>query len=155
MWLFLGSFRFPFLYFSDNLKLHPVAITAGWVACLCLLCMPVCPPAYLPVWGWIKEYSVFPYCRLPLLLLLWPSIVSCLETDRKEVLSSSLYTVLSPLLHAFFLPLSIRLFTSISQTLYPLHVFVFFSFLISNMLSLSSRIHSTDSSFHTMLVVSG
>lgn len=54
-------------------------------------------PAYLSVCVWIKEYSVFPYCRLPLLLLLWPSIVSCLVTARKEVLSTSLYTALSPL----------------------------------------------------------
>lgn len=65
--------------------------------CVCVLCMPVCLPAYLSVCDWIKEYSVFPYCRLPPLLLLWPSIVSCLETDRKEsAVRPFIYFPLSP-----------------------------------------------------------
>lgn len=103
-----------------------------------LSCMPVCLPAYLSVCGWIKEYSVFPYCWLPLLLLLWPSIVSCSETDRKEVLSSSLYT--SPTLPSSMRP-SIPRPSACLPPRPELHrgclCFAFFS--VSNVLSLSSK----------------
>lgn len=79
--------------------------------------MPVRLPAHLSVRGCIKEYSVFQYCRLSPLLL-WPSIVSCLETDRKEALSNPLCISLSPLLHA-----SIHLYVSLHFSApFPPHV---------------------------------
>ncbi len=152
--------RRNFIKFLFNAKSCLTAHTHAlcMYVCVCVLCMPVCLLAYLSVCDWIKEYSVFPYCRLPPLLLLWPSIVSCLETDRKEsAVQPFIYLPLSP--PPCFHPSIIHppLFTSISRTLYPLVSvgLCFFSPQISNMLSLSSSIHSTESSSHTMLVVSG
>lgn len=74
--------------------------------------------------------------------------MSCLETDRKEVLS--IHCILSP---PPYIPPSL---IPLPPSLEPLHVFAFVSspFSISNMLSLSSSIHCTDSSsFHPVLFV--
>lgn len=130
-----------FLHYSHH-KLHLQPRTRD--VCVCWTRLSICPP----VCSWMKDYSVFPHCHLPLLLLRWPSIVSCLETARKEVLS--IHCILSP--PPYIPPSLIRL----PPSLEPLHVFAFVSspFSISNMLSLSSSIHCTDSSsFHPVLFV--
>ena len=121
--------------------------------------MPAFPPAYLSVCSWIKEYSVFPYCCLqppfpsPSCLTFYCEL---LGDWQKRSAVQPFYTLSSLLPSSIHLSIHSSipssLFTSVSQTLLPLvsvvSVRLCFSptLHISNMLSLSTSIHGSESS---------
>lgn len=121
--------------------------------------MPAFLPAYLSVCSWIKEYSVFPYCCLhppfpsPSCLTFYCEL---LGDWQKRSAVRPFYTLSSLLPSSIHLSIHSSIpssvFTSVSQTLLPLvsvvSVRLCFSppFHISNMLSLSTSIHGSESS---------